>query len=156
MSNRSTNNAMTGFLIGYMARRGFDDHNQKMLLEQYKQTGEIPKKKSLPLALFLTFIFGGFGLLYSAPKTAIPFTVIEIFLMLFFFLGILLRPIALFITFVAVLSQSIYLEDMEGKGNERIGKVNHARVKPVANHHFVTLHDVQGTVPSRKSNTNDV
>lgn len=115
MSNRSTNNAMTGFLIGYMARRGFDDHNQKMLLEQYKQTGEIPKKKSLPLALFLTFIFGGFGLLYSAPKTAIPFTVIEIFLMLFFFLGILLRPIALFIALVTVISHNKMILNLFGR-----------------------------------------
>ena len=86
-----------------------------MLLEEYKTTGEIPKKKSLLLALLLTFIFGGFGLLYVAPKTAIPFTVIELFLMLFFLLGLLLRPVALVIALIATLSYNRMILNLFGR-----------------------------------------
>lgn len=99
-------NALFGFLAGFLTRKGFDHFNQKQIMRKYQQTGEIPTKKSMFMSIFLTLLFGGFGLFYIAPRTAIPFAILEIMMFAVFFgvLNLLFRPVVLFVAWIATLS----------------------------------------------------
>ncbi len=116
MSTRQVvNHGLFGFLVGYGLRRGFDLFNEKMIIKKYEETGEIPQEKSLLLSIFLVALFGSFGLFYISPRTAIPFVMIEAPLMLLLFLGIFVRPFALFVAFVATISYNKTIQNVFGR-----------------------------------------
>lgn len=106
MSRRTLNNAMLGALAGFGLRVLYDRFNQKNMVEQYEFTGKVPKKKSMLLAILLATVFGSLGLLYSSPRMAVPFLIIEVPLFFLLFLFIFLRPIIIFIAIAAILSHN--------------------------------------------------
>lgn len=55
-----------------------DKFNQKYMIEKYEYMGEVPKKKSVLLAILLATVFGSLGLLYLSPSTAIRFLIFEV------------------------------------------------------------------------------
>lgn len=97
---------MYGFLVGYLTRKGYDRFNRKKMVEKYEQKGEMPKRKSMFLSLISALLLGSFGLIYIAPRTAIPFIFLEIILLLFTIgvFNLVFRPIALFVAWIATLS----------------------------------------------------
>lgn len=110
-------NALFGFLVGFVTRKGFDAHNRKKMLEKYEQTGQIPKKKSMLMSILLVLLFGGFGLFYTAPRTALPLAFMELMMVPIFIgvLNLLFRPVVLFIAFVATLSYNKMILHLFGK-----------------------------------------
>lgn len=122
MSNLTRNtghNVFLGFLLGFGLRRLYDSYNRKTFLKKYHKTGEIPKKKSLAIAILLTCIFGSFGLFYIAPRTAIPMLIIDLpfilLLLLFLLVSILLRPIIVFVAVVATISHNAVAKQLFGE-----------------------------------------
>jgi hypothetical protein len=97
------------------SKGGFDGYNRKEM-QDFKRSGEIPEKKSLNKALVLVLLFGGLGLVYSAPKSAIPLGLIEYVLLLFSFgfLAIVTRPILLVFAYFATESYNRAGERMFG------------------------------------------
>lgn len=117
MRYSTTYNGLFGFLIGYGTRRGYDAHNRMILMDNYKRTGEIPKKKSLAISLLLALLFGGFGLFYISPRVAVPFTLMEILMFPIFVgvLNILARPLILFFALIATLSYNRMILNLFGR-----------------------------------------
>jgi len=95
-----------GVAVCYGARVLFDVFNERKMLQEYRETGEIPKKKSMVIALLLGLLFGSPILLLYTPRTAIPLIICEIVMIPFLFLNFILRPVVMFIAFVGVLSHN--------------------------------------------------
>lgn len=111
-------NGIYGAFLGFGSRLLFDSHNKKKMLREYRETGEIPKKKSMAIALLLSFLFGSPILLLYTPRTAIPLIIGEILLLPFLFLNLILRPIVLFVAFIGIISHNQMVLHLFGRYGE--------------------------------------
>lgn len=120
MSNRSfASNFVGSAIIGFYARRFYDEYNLENLIEEYKKTGEVPKKKSLSLSVYLTTVFGSFGLLYASPKVASIALIIDIPAMMFVIPTFFIRPFIIMLGIVSVISRNTLIEQIFPEQKEK-------------------------------------
>lgn len=107
-------NGAVGFLAGFGIRRMYDLYNTRKMIETYNRTGELPRKKSVGVAILLACLFGSFGLFYSSPRVAVPLLIIDFPLMIFLFFSLILRPIVVLIAIGATISHNSIAKQLFG------------------------------------------
>ena len=113
MSNRSfASNFVGSAIIGFLARRLYDEYNVENLIEEYKKTGKVPKKKSFSLSVYLTTVFGSFGLLYASPRVASIALIIDIPAMMFVIPTFFIRPFIIMLGIASVISRNTLIEQI--------------------------------------------
>lgn len=121
---KTADNALTGVMFGILARMGYDKFNHSRMIKKFNKNGEIPKRKSMLLAVVFTTLFGSLGLLYSSPRVAIPLIIIEApFLIIFFLFNIVIRPIVILIAIASVISHN-EMRNALFAGYDQVGGVN--------------------------------
>lgn len=108
MGNLSTSGVLS-FVTSFGLTKGYDLFNRSHLVDEYLETDEIPKRKSLLLGLLLAIIFGSYGLLYSSPRLGVFLMMIETFFIASIILWVLIIPlrfITAFVAFMAILSRN--------------------------------------------------
>src|SRR5699024_12738518 len=96
---------------------GFDQYNLDKMRDNFYNKGKKPKYKSSFLTLLLTGVFGGFGMLYISQRIGVSFVIMDMFLLPFFIFAIILRPIEIAISLLAVFRLNQMLGELENEFN---------------------------------------
>lgn len=114
-------NFLSSGLISYILssgfKKGFDQYNLDKMRDNFYNKGKKPKYKSSFLTLLLTGVFGGFGMLYISQRIGVSFVIMDMFLLPFFIFAIILRPIEIAISLLAVFSHNQMLGELENEFN---------------------------------------
>lgn len=142
-SRNTLDSAMLGALAGMAGRMAYDNYNEPKMINDYKKEAIVPERKSMFMAMGLTFLFGSLGLMYSSPKVGIFTLFIEVFLFFCMFMPLLiflviplffLRLFLLLLAFVSTYSHNNMIKVLFNKIDEEPYRSHHKnRVRQLQN-----------------------